>query len=87
LFRRLFLSKNLRLPPNSKVCTGDAHSDLVFLQFSRLSDLSLFSSFEQNRLHNLAQREGRTKQADARRESGLKASALASRLAEIGAKP
>ena len=42
LFRRLFLSKKLRLSPNSKFYTRDAHPNLVFLHFPRLFDLSLF---------------------------------------------
>jgi hypothetical protein len=43
-FALYFLPENLRPPPNSKVCARDAHSNLVFLHFPRLSDLSLFFS-------------------------------------------
>src|SRR5208282_3364491 len=41
-FALYFRPENLRPPPNSKVCARDAHSNLVFLHFPRLSDLSLF---------------------------------------------
>src|SRR5580693_6648546 len=34
------LSENLRPPPNWKVCARNAHSNLVFLHFPGLSDLS-----------------------------------------------
>jgi hypothetical protein len=34
------LATPLRLPPNSKVCSRDSHSSLVFFHFPRLSDLS-----------------------------------------------
>ena len=43
-FALYFLPENLRPPPNSKVCARDDHSNLVFLHFPRLSDLSLFFS-------------------------------------------
>src|SRR5271166_2190811 len=36
------LPENPRPPPNSKLCARNAHSNLVFLHFPRLSDLSLF---------------------------------------------
>ena len=39
-FALYFLPENLRPPPNSKVCARDANSNLVFLHFPRLSDLS-----------------------------------------------
>ena len=41
-FALYFLPENLRPPPNWRVCAHDAHSNLVFLHFPRLSDLSLF---------------------------------------------
>ena len=40
-FALYFLPENLRPPPNSKLCARNAHSNLVFLHFPRLSDLSL----------------------------------------------
>ena len=41
-FALYLVAENLRPPPNSKVGARDAHSNLVFLHFPRLSDLSLF---------------------------------------------
>ena len=41
-FALYLVPENLRPSPNSKVCAHDAHSNLVFLHFPRLSDLSLF---------------------------------------------
>jgi hypothetical protein len=48
-FALYFLPENLRPPPNSKVCAHDAHSNLVFLHFPRLSDLSLFFFYDKFR--------------------------------------